>query len=195
MKNKGKLIVVLLLSSLMLSSCDGAAFTADDFLNKLFPNPWDALMIFCAFLVLLLVAFFFLYKPLKAYQKKRGDYVEGKIKEAEQREEDSKGLVELANQNVEDSKKESLEIIEKAKEDANKQKAIILDEAKQEALKVKEQAQKDIAQEIEASKDEIHREIVSVAIDASEKVLGREINDKDNERLVEDFVKELNKDK
>ena len=54
----------------------------ESFLNKLFPNPWDALATFLAFIVLLVVAFYFAYKPVKKLIQKRGDYVENKIKNA-----------------------------------------------------------------------------------------------------------------
>ena len=194
MKNKGKIILVLLFSALGLCGCDSAPFTSEDFISRISFNVWDFLAVFLAFIVLLLVAFFFAYKPVKKFIKDRGDYVEGKIKEAERREEESRGLTEEAERNIAESKKSALLIVEKAQEDANAQKEEILAQAKLEAEQEKQKAQQEIAQEIEASKDEIHREIVSVAMDASEKVLGREVNDEDNRRLVDDFVNDLKKD-
>ena len=194
MKNKGKIIFILLFSALGLTSCEGTPFTSEDFTSRISFNVWDFLAVFLAFIVLLLIAFFFAYKPVKQFIKDRGDYVEGKIKEAEKREEESRGLTEEAERNVAESKKSALLIVEKAQEDANAQKQEILAQAKLEAQQEKEKAQQEIAQEIEASKDEIHREIVSVAMDASSKVLGREVNDEDNRRLVDDFVNDLKKD-
>lgn len=194
MKRKIPLFAVSFISALALSSCGKAPFDKDSFLSKLFPQPWDALAIFLAFIVLLLVAFYLAYKPVKKLIKDRQDYVSGKIKEAEDREEKTRGLVLEAEKNVGESKKTAQQIIEKAQEDANKQKAIIIADAKKEAELEKEKAKQEIAQEFEASKDEIHREIVSVAMDASSKVLGREVNDEDNRRLVDDFVKDLKKD-
>lgn len=194
MKRKLSLISVSLLGLITLSSCGEAPFDSQSFLSKLFPQPWDALAIFLAFIVLLLVAFFFAYKPIKKLINDRKDYVEGKIKTAEQREEESRSLVDEAKKNVNESKKEAAKIIEKAQEDAKKEKSAIIAEGKREANLEKEKAKQEIAQEIEASKDDIHREIVSVAMDASSKVLGREVNDEDNKRLVSDFIDDLKKD-
>lgn len=194
MKNKGKIIFILLLSTFALTSCDGSPFTSDDFVKKIFPNVWDFLATLLAFIVLVLVAFWFGYKPIKEYIKKRGEYVEGKIKTAEDRETKSRGLVSEAETKLAESKKSAVLIVEKAREDANKQKAEIIEQAKQEAKQVKEKAEQEIAQEIESSKDDIHREIVSVALDASKKVLEREVTSEDNARLVDDFVKNLNKE-
>lgn len=194
MKRKIPIIGVSFVSMLVLTSCGEAPFDSNSFLHKLFPQPWDALAIFLAFIVLLLIAFYIGYKPVKKMLKARKDYVEGNIKKAEEREQQSRSLVSDAEKEVVESKKEATRIIEKAQEDASKQKAIIIADAKKEAELEKEKAKQEIAQEIKASKDEIHREIVSVAMDASSKVLGREVNDEDNRRLVDDFVKDLKKD-
>ena len=165
----------------------------ESFLNKLFPNPWDALATFLAFIVLLVVAFYFAYKPVKKLIQKRGDYVENKIKNAEEREASALKKEEEASKNISASKKEAIKIVEEAKATANLEKEKIHAQAKLEADKEVERAKAQIAQEIEASKDQIHREIVEVAMDASEKVLSREVNKKDNEKLIDDFIKDLDK--
>lgn len=166
-----------------------------DFLDKLFPNPWDALAVFLAFIILLLVVFFVAYKPVKKLLKKRGDYVEEKIKSAESKELEATRLLEDANNEIKEKKIEAMGIVEKAKEDANKERQAILEKAKQEKEAEIKKAKEEIAQEIEASKDEIHREIVSVAIDASSKVLEREVTKKDNEKLIDSFIDDLKEGK
>ena len=191
MKRASKISISLVLISSLLSGCQ--AVSKDDFITKLFPNVWDALATFLAFLVLVLVAFWFGYKPVKKLIKKRGDYVEGQIKEADEKNKQAKENLEKSNQMVKDSNVEAMEIIEKAKEDALKEKERIALEAKQVREEEVKKAKEQIAQEIEASKDEVHKEIVSVALDASKKVLSREVNSKDNEKLIDDFIKDLDK--
>ena len=186
--------LVLALSTFMVSGC-ADAIKKNDFLDKLFPNPWDALAVFLAFIILLLAVFYFAYKPVKKLLKQRGDYVEGKIKTAEEREKESEKLLASANENVKASRKEAMEIVEKAKEDANKERQAILDKAKEEKAQEIKRTKEEIAQEIEASKDEIHREIVSVAIDASSKVLEREVKKEDNEKLIDSFIDDLKESK
>lgn len=182
----------LLGAPVVLSSC---GMEKEDFLDKLFPNPWDALAVFLAFIILLIAVFFFAYKPVKNLLKKRGDYVEDKIKSAESKEQEATKLLSDANEEVKAKKIEAMGIVEKAKEDANKERQAILDKAKEERQAEVNKAKEEIAQEIEASKDEIHREIVSVAIDASSKVLEREVTKKDNEKLIDSFIDDLKEDK
>ena len=192
MKRASKLILLSLLAVPVLSSCDGA-ISKDDFISKLFPNVWDALATFLAFIVLLLVAFYLAYKPIKNLIKKRGDYVEGKIKDADEKEKQASEKLLEADKKIKDSNVEAMAIVEKAKEDALLEKERIAQEAKQAREEEVKKAKEEIAQEIEASKDEVHKEIVSVALDASKKVLSREVNSKDNEKLIDDFIKDLDK--
>ncbi|MCQ2801362.1 MAG: F0F1 ATP synthase subunit B [Bacilli bacterium] len=167
----------------------------ESFLDKLFPNPWDALAVFLAFIILLIAVFFFAYKPVKKLLKQRGDYVEGKIKSAEDKEREATRLLDDANEQIKEKKIEAMGIVEKAKEEANLERQAILEKAKKEKEAEVKKAKEEIAQEIEASKDEIHREIVSVAIDASSKVLEREVTKKDNEKLIDSFIDDLKEGK
>jgi len=171
------------------------AITKKSFLEKLFPNLWDALAVFLAFIVLLIVVFYFAYKPVKKLIKQRADYVEGKMKNAEKMELEANQKVADAEQKVVSSNKEAMEIIEQAKKDALTEKSLIKEQAKKEADLEVLRAKEEIKQEIEKSKDELHEEIVNVALDASKKVLSREVNQKDNEKLIDDFIDDLKSEK
>lgn len=167
------------------------AITKEGFIEKLFPNPWDALAVFLAFVILLVVVFYFAYKPVKKLIQKRADYVDGKLRHAEESEKEALEHVELAQANVKKSQQEALLIVEQAKVDALKEKERIHQKAKEEADQEVARAKLEIEQEIEKSKDEIHSQIVDVAFDASKKVLSREIKDSDNEKLINQFIDDL----
>lgn len=193
MKRIGK-ISLPIFAILLLSSCSGSPFSSEDFTSRIFFNLWDFIIVFAAFIVLVLVAFFFAYKPIKAYMKKRADYVEDKIKSADENLEKSRKNVLESEKTLRESKKNSIEIISNARNDATKVKEEIIAEAKIEANKEKQKAKEEIAQEIEANKDALHKEIVDVALKASEELLSREVNDEDNKRLLDDFVNDLSKE-
>lgn len=194
--NKKKVLKLssLLMLSLFLCGCSDVPLDSNQFLDRISFNLWDFLAVFAAFIILIVIAFFFGYKPVKAYIKKRKDYIEGNIKTAEDRELKSRNIINEANEKAKEKQKEALLIVEKAKEDANKQKEQIINEAKDEAQNQIKNAQNQIAREIEASKDDIHKQIVDVALNASTKILEREVNEKDNERLIDSFVNDLKKD-
>jgi len=192
--SKFKKLLIYCSTLLLLTGCDDLPVNTEEFLKKLFPNVWDFLATFLAFIVLLLIVFYVAYKPVKELIKKRGDYVEGKMDNAEKMEKEAEEKSALAEQAISKSRKEAIEIVEKAKEDANREREIITKKAKEEADNEVLRAKEEIAQEIEKSKDDIHREIVSVALDASKKVLSREVNNKDNEKLIDDFISDLDKE-
>lgn len=192
MKRIGKIILPIL-SILILSSCSGSPFTSEEFTSRIFFNLWDFLIVLTAFIVLVLIAFFFAYKPIKEFAKKRADYVEGKIRTAEEREKKSQNLISEGEKTLLESKRNAALIVDEARENATKIKDEIINEAKLEAQNEKKKAQEEIAQEIEANKDAIHKEIVDVALKASEELLNREVSKDDNKRLLDDFVDNLNK--
>ncbi|MCR4562712.1 MAG: hypothetical protein K5694_05895, partial [Bacilli bacterium] len=68
--------------NLILAS--SSPFTAEDFLNKLFPNLWSVLINLIALIVLFLVVYFVAYKRIKKYKDARKDYIERNIRDAEQ---------------------------------------------------------------------------------------------------------------
>lgn len=178
---------------LVFDEAASAPITKEGFLEKLFPNLWDALATFLAFIILLIVVFYVAYKPVKKLIKQRGDYVENKIQNADEKEKQAALKVLEAEKQIANSQKEAIKIVEDAKATANLEREKIHNQAMLDAEKEVERAKVQIAQEIEASKDEIHREIVDVALNASEKVLSREVNKEDNEKLIDDFISNLDK--
>ena len=176
----------------LLTSCS-IDLNADDFTSKLIPNWPSFVAQVGALIVLITVVIIFAYKPVKKIIAKRQDYIENKIKEAEK----SKAVWQenelKSKETVLASERTAADIVAEAKNDAQKERAVILEQAQNEANKMKKDAENDIARmEIEAQ-EQIKKEIVTVALDASSELLGREVSSKDNARLIEEFVEEVKK--
>lgn len=165
-----------------------------DFINKLFPNGWQPVVIqLSAFIVLVVVATFLLYKPVKKLLKARGDYVEEHIHHAETLDEEAEEKLSMANAQIVSSKKAAYQILLDAKKEGEDEKARILSNANQEVIHLKEQAEEDIALSRQKALDDIHQEMVGVALEASKAILGREVNEDDQKRLVEQFIKDVDR--
>lgn len=161
------------------------------FINKLIPNWTSFVAQLGALIVMIIVVILIGYKPIKKMLKKRQDYVESSIRDAElnkaQAEQDriqAKEMV-LASQN------EANLILKNAKSNAESTRLEMVEETNQEIAKMKQQAEEDIIRSKQEALDDIHDEMVSVALMASRELLKREINEKDNARIVEDFIKEM----
>ena len=70
----------------------------------------------------------------------------------------------------------------------------IINATKEEVRNLKIAADKDIEESRRRAKDDIKREIIDVAFQASEKILQREINEDDNEKVLNNFIDSLNEE-
>lgn len=176
--------------STILVSCD----LSSDFANVaegLLPNLWITIAQILIFIVTAAVVIFLAYKPLKKKLEQRKDYIENNIKDSENKKAQTKQDLEKAESIVSDAQKKAGDIIQQAQKTAE-QKA--LDEQKTLALSIenqKVQAHKDIEAERQRMLAEAHNKIVDTAIDASKKILGREVNESDNKKMVDEFIDQL----
>ena len=187
---KKRKLVFLLPLVVFLSGCD-VDIKSDDFTSKLIPNWVSFVTQLGALLVLITIVFVFAYKPVKKIITKRQDYIESNIKESELSKAKWKENEEQSKANVLASERTAADIVAGAKLDAEKERQAILNKTQEDVVKMKEEAKNDIARMEEEAKEDIRKEIVSVALDASKELLGREVNSKDNNRLLEDFIEEL----
>ncbi len=173
---------------------DDVGQTIQEYINKnLIPNWASFVVQFAALVILILVFFFVAYKPVSKILKKRADYVEESIREAEQAKATALKNVSESEEAIIASKKEAAEIIANAKAMAIDNQKASIEETQIEINRMKALAEQDIERSKEEAKEEIRNEMVSVALAASEEVLKREINEKDNARIVNDFIEELDK--
>lgn len=164
---------------------------AEDIANKLIPNLGSFLTQFFAFLVFILIVFLFGYKPIRKMVKKRQDYVSNQIKEAAEKNKAAELVLNQSQEKILASQREANDIIEQAKVIASNEKEKILNEASKDVIKMKKQAEQEIAQMEVDEKEHIHDEMVSIALSASSELLKRNITSDDNEKLVDNFIKEM----
>ena len=186
---------LLLHIATLAESESGSPFSAEDFQNKIFPSGiYDFLIQLIAFIILLLIVFFLGYKPVKAFLKKRADYVEQTLAETEANRVIAAEASSRSEAVVEEGKTKAEEIIAQARQQASLEAEAIVEEARRQAEQARRQADIDIELAKEKSKEQIRDEIVSVAILASSQLLGREVGDEDNRRFVGDFVDSLSEE-
>ncbi len=160
--------------------------------EKLIPNLLSFVVQFLSFLVLILVVFILAYKPVKKILKKRADYIENEIKEARDSNLEAEKNVAEAKEMVASSKVQASEIIARAEKQGQERYDMMLAYANNEIVEMKKDAENDIERAKEEAIQDIRNEMVNVALSASEEILKREVDSKDNKRLAEDFINRLN---
>ncbi|MBQ2069820.1 MAG: F0F1 ATP synthase subunit B [Bacilli bacterium] len=187
--------VRLITNLLVFTSGQEGPIEKDDLISKIFPStPWDVVIQLSAFVILLLIVFFVGYKPVKKLLAERKSYVEGQIKDAEESNRIAKEAAEKKDDVIAEGRAEAARIIEDARAQANLEANAIVSSAKEEAIRRRVEADKEIEEAKAASIEEVKESIVDVAIAASSQVLEREVSKEDNERLIKDFVSDINGD-
>lgn len=197
-KKKEIIILTTFLGLFSLTSCDMTRYgqeVAEGVITGLIPNFWAFLIQLLALLVLVGGVFLLGYKPLKKYLDSRSESIDNEIKSAQKDNILAKNNLNESEKIMSDSKKEALKIIEDAKESANIEREEILKHADAEAQNIRESVKLDIKKQKEAAKKDVENEIINVALDASKHILDRELNEADNDKIVDDFIKEIKKEK
>jgi len=169
----------------------GSPFSPEDIINKLIPNGiWPVITQLLTTIVLIIIVQKLLYKPVRGMLDKRAAHIKRHIEEAERDQKLAAGHLSEAERQVQTAKTQSQLMLKEAQEAGATTRNEALEEAKETTRRMKLQADEDIRKARDQAADDIRREIVDVAIEASKRVLERELVKKDNEKVVDDFVKE-----
>lgn len=183
-----------MLDLLMLAGIDTVGETIREYIKANLIPSWVSFVVqFSALVIMVLVIFFVAYKPVKKMLAKRADYVENNIRDSENAKAEAERNAVASKEAIIASKKEAAEIVAQAKVTAEENRQATLEKTQLEVNKMKALAEEDIERSKVEAQEDIRKEIVNVALSASEEVLKREVNEKDNKKIVEDFIKDLDK--
>lgn len=155
---------------------------------KIFPNIGSLVVQLLATTVMVFVVVKFFWKPIKANLDTRREYIKKNIDEAGKLNEEAQINLENSNKAIKDANVEARRIKENAETEALLARQKILNKAEEEASNKLKIAEEQIIKEREEAKQEIREEIINVAMMAASKIVEREINKEDNEKLVNDFL-------
>ena len=159
--------------------------------ERIFPSIQDVLTQLLATLVIVFLLAKFLWKPARKYIDARKNYVASNIEEATKKNEEAGKLLATAQERIDNSESEAVEIVKNAKKEAQAEADKIIESANKTAKDRIEQANLEIESAKRESLEEMRKEIIDVAMLAATKVVEREIDAKDNEKFLKDFVKEV----
>lgn len=146
---------------------------------------------FINFLVLLFLLKKFLYGPVCNMLDKRREEVVGNLNQAEEAKTEAQKLRDDYAAQIKDAKNEAQDIINRAAKIGEQTKNDIISEARDEANKVSQKAQEEIQREKTQALNELRGEVANLAVLAAEKIVGKTIEVKDHEAMINNFVKEV----
>jgi len=143
------------------------------------------------FLILVFILYKLGYKPILKFVKERQEKIEKGIKHAE---EAAKKLDDAANKQdkmIANAHKEAQEIIGKAKDQAKVQADSIIKKTQSETRNIVEKAKKEIALEKEQSLVSVRKEAIEAVISATEALLKKKVDIKEDKEFIENSLKEI----
>ena len=153
--------------------------------------PWT--LIFQILNLLLLMVLFkkYLFKPVTEILEKRQAEIEGHYQEAQQAEADAKAMKADYESKMAGARQEADRVIKTATESANAMSASIVEDARTQADQLKRRAQTEIDLERRRAFDEVKGELSGIALDIASQVIEREVNEKDHEAFIDEFIKNV----
>ena len=143
------------------------------------------------FIVLLLLVKKFAWGPVMNMMQKREEYVAGEIEAAENSRAEAEKASKEALEQLKQTKQEAQKIIEDAKNAGTRQEHDIIESARAEAERIKEAAQADIQNEKEKALQALQDKVASLSVLIASKVIEKEISAQDQEKLINDYIKEV----
>ena len=162
-----------------------------DIADKIIPDdPWAFVVQLTATFLLVLILAKFLVKPVRNYIAARQAYIQGNLDEAANKNKEADEKLLDANTQLKEARVTSKQMVENAKVTALNEKDRIVEETKNEVDLMREKAKLDIENERKKMKEELTSEVIDVALLAASKVVEREVNKEDNERIIKSFIED-----
>ncbi len=145
----------------------------------------------CNLMIQLFILKKFLLEPVQKVLDERKAMADAQIAEAEKANQDAQAMKTEYEQSLASAKAEANSIVAAAQKTASARSEAIVGEARTAAAQLKEKAQEDIALEKKKAINEVKDEIGTMAMDIASKVVEREIDQKDHQALIDEFIKNV----
>ena len=142
------------------------------------------------FLQMYIVKKFFLNKVLAILDKRREE-TDQEIVQAKNAKAEAMEIKATYEENMKQAKAQANEILTHAQKTATARSEEIIGQAQAQAAQLKEKASAEIAQEKKKALNEAKDEISGIAVAIAEKVVERQLNEADQEKLVNQFIENL----
>lgn len=157
--------------------------------------PWTMIFTWINLLILVLVMKKFLFKPIMNMFAQRENEIGSMYEKAETAQKNAEDMENEYTEKLSSAKEEASRIMKDVTHEATLRGEQIVFEAQQKASAIVTKANKEIEREKEAAVKEIKEDIASIAVDIAQKVIEKDLTEKDHERLLEEFIESSGEEK
>ena len=145
------------------------------------------------FVILVVVLWKFVLKPVNNMISKRQEEIREKIDGADRKSLEANDYLEEQKKSIGRARIEAKKIIDEGKESARKIKEEIEHQASEKSKLMVEDALTEIRSEKDRSINEVKDEMVDIALSASQKMISKSLSEEDHKKLIEESLKDLGK--
>ena len=142
-------------------------------------------------ILLFLVVRFFFWNKVTDYLEGRKEAMKQEYLEAQTASLEAAKHKETAAAELIDIRKGAKDVFDEAKERGEVERKVILEKARDEANKLVNDAHVEIESQVEKARSSINEEIVSVATLMAEKIIEKELDDKEHKDMIKKISKEV----
>ena len=154
-------------------------------------EPATLIVTICNLFIQMYIVKKFLLDKVMAVIDKRRATADSEIVEARNAREEAMTIKATYEENMKQAKAEANQILAHAQKTATARSEEIIGQAQSQAALIKEKAAEDIAREKKKALNEAKDEISGVAMAIAEKVVERQLNEQDQQKLIEQFIDDL----
>lgn len=143
------------------------------------------------FLILLALLRKFAWGPLMGIMKQREEHIASEIEIAEKNRAEAQEFLAQQQSELKKTREEAQAMIENAKKLGENQGKEIITAAKEEAERIKKEAVAEIGREKEAAINSLKEQVASLSVMIASKVIEKELDEKAQEALINDYLKEV----
>lgn len=153
-------------------------------------DVWTILFTLGNTLILYLIVKKLLFKPVKKMLDARAQEVEETYQKAEQAQAQAEAAKQEYTGRIAQAKEEAQALLAQAARKAQGRSEEILSEAKRQASHLMQRTQEELEREKQRAVNEAKDEISGMAVLMAQKIVGREVDESDHERLIDEFLNE-----
>ena len=154
-------------------------------------NIWNILISLLNLLLIFLILKKVLFKRVQAVMAERKNQVDKLYSDANDSRDSAYELKQEYEHRLASARHEADSLIKSATQTAQRKSDQIVAEANSQASHVKQKAEEEIAQQKKQMLQDIRSEISGLAVDIASKVVEREINQKDYDGFVDEFIQNV----
>ena len=154
-------------------------------------NPVTLIAQICNLFIQLFLAKKFFLDKVKAILDQRREAADREITDAQAAKAEAMTIKATYEENMRQAKAEASALLAQAQKTASARSEEIINQAQAQAVQLKEKAAADIAQEKKKALNDAKDEISGISMAIAEKVVERQLNDADQQKLIDQFISDL----